>query len=140
MDDYTDCDATELASRVARGQVTPGELVELAIAAIDRVNPTLNAVVHRMYDDARALARGALPPGPFRGVPMVVKDFDGFVAGVPFTAGTRFLEGYVPSHDSEAIARLRRAGLIFVAKTNCPELAILGTTEPQWRGPTRNPY
>jgi amidase len=138
--EYIQYDATELAACIARGEVTPLELVELAIAAIEKVNPALNAVVHRMYDDARARARGALPNGPFRGVPMVVKDFDGFVQGVPFTASSRFLDGFVPDHDSEAIARLRRAGLVFLAKTNCPELAIFGTTEPAFRGPTRNPY
>jgi amidase len=140
MDDYGECDATELAARVARGEVSPLQLVELAIAAIERVDPQLNGIVHRMYDDARARARTALPDGPFRGVPTLVKDFDGFVRGVPFTASCRLLENYVPEHDSEAIARLRRAGLIFLAKTNCPELALLGTTEPKWRGPTRNPY
>jgi amidase len=140
MDDYSRSDALELAGRVARGEVSPEELVELAVAAIERVNPQLNAVVHRMYDEARDDARGALPAGPLRGVPMVVKDFDGLVKGAPFTASSRFLEGFVPDHDSEAIARLRRAGLVFVAKSNCPELAIFGSTEPVWRGPTRNPY
>ena len=140
MVEYTEADATELAGRVARSELAPAELVETAIQAIEKVDPTLNAVVHRMFDAARALARSDLPAGPFRGVPMVVKDFDGFVKGVPFTASTRFLDGFVPDHDAEAIARLRRAGLIFLAKTNCPELAILGTTEPLWRGPTRNPY
>ncbi|MET0388095.1 MAG: amidase [Polyangiales bacterium] len=140
MDDYADCDATELAARVARGEQSPSELVERAIAAIERVDPQLNAVVHRMYEDARQRARGELPAGPFRGVPMVVKDFDGYVSGAPFTASTRFLDGWVPEADSEAIARLRRAGLVFLAKTNCPELAIYGTTEPAWRGPTHNPY
>jgi amidase len=125
---------------VARGEVSPSELAELANAAIERVNPQLNAGVHRMYEQARKDAASSLPTGPLRGVPMVVKDFDGFVADVPFTASCRFLEGFVPGHDSEAIARLRRTGLVFVAKTNCPELAILGTTEPKWRGPTRNPY
>jgi amidase len=140
--EYTECDATQLAGHVARGEVSPVELVELAVAAIEAVNPALNAVVHRMYEQAQALALGgaALPDGPFRGVPMVVKDFDGYVKGVPFTASTRFLDGFIPDHDSEAIARLRRAGFVFVAKTNCPELAIVGTTEPAWRGPTRNPY
>jgi len=140
MDDYGECDATELAARVARNDVSPLQLVELAIAAIERVNPQLNGIVHRMYDDARARAQAPLPDGPFRGVPMLVKDFDGFVRGVPFTASCRLLENYVPDHDSEAIARLRRAGLLFLGKTNCPELALLGTTEPKWRGPTRNPY
>jgi len=138
--DYTSCDATELARRVAAREVSPSELVEAAISAVERVNPELNAVVHRMYESARAAARGPLPEGPFRGVPMVVKDFDGFVRGEPFTASSRFLDGFCPDHDSEAIARLRRAGLVFLAKTNCPELGLLGTTEPEWRGPTRNPY
>lgn len=134
------CDATELARRVAMREVSPLELVATAIELIERVNPQLNAVVHGMYDSARALAGAPLPDGPFRGVPMVVKDLDGFVGGEPFTASSRFLDGFRPDHDSEAIARLRRAGLVFIAKTNCPELGILGTTEPAWRGPTRNPY
>ena len=139
MNDYAACDATELAARVRRGEVQPIELVEQAIAGIEAVNPALNAVMHPMYEAARAAARD-LPDGPFRGVPMVIKDHDGFVKGEPYTAGTRFLEGFVPGHDSEAIARLRRAGLVFVAKTNLPELAILGTTEGRLKGPARNPW
>jgi amidase len=139
VNDYAACDATELAARVRRGEVRPIELIEIAIASIEAVNPALNAVMHPMYEAARAAARD-LPDGPFRGVPMVVKDHDGFVKGEPYTAGTRFLEGFVPGHDSEAIARLRRAGLVFVAKTNLPELAILGTTEGRLKGPARNPW
>lgn len=139
MDDYTACDATELAARVRSGEVRPIELAERAISGIEAVDPALNAVMRPMFDAARS-AVPALPDGPFRGVPMVVKDFDGFVKGEPFTAGTRFLEGFVPDHDSEAIARLRRAGLVFVAKTNLPELAILGTTEGRLRGPAHNPW
>ena len=139
MNDYTACDATELAARVRRGEVQPSELIEKAIAAIEAVNPALNAVMHRMYDSARAAARD-LPDGPFRGVPMVVKDYDGFIKGEPYTAGTRFLQGFVADHDSEALARLRRAGLVFVAKTNLPELAILGTTEGRLKGPAHNPW
>jgi amidase len=137
--DYTACDATALAEHVARGDLHAADLVDVAIRAIEDVNPALNAVVHRMYEQARELAQTP-QPGPFCGVPMVVKDFDGYVRDVPFTASCRFLDGFVPQHDSLAIARLRHAGFIFLAKTNCPELALLGTTEPEWRGPTRNPY
>lgn len=132
-------DATAWARAIQQGQTTPTELVERAIAAIEEVNPKLNAVVHTMYDSARERARGALE-GPFAGVPIVVKDFDGFVQGEPFTASTRFLDGFRPDHDAEAIARLRRAGLLFLAKTNLPELAILGTSESQWRGAVHNPW
>ncbi|MDD9972030.1 MAG: amidase [Myxococcales bacterium] len=140
LNEYTNLDAVALAAHVAKGDVTPLELVDAAISAIERVEPRLNAVVHRMFDQARALAGATLPAGPLRGVPMVVKDFDGFVQGAPFTAGSRFLVDFVPQHDAEAIARLRRAGLVFLAKTNCPELGLLGTTEPELHGPTRNPY
>ena len=140
MNDYPNCDATELAKRVARKEISPAELVDVAMTAIERVNPKLNAVVYRMYDLAKEQALQGLPEGPLHGVPMVVKDFDGFVRDVPFTASCRLLEGYVPKHDSEAIARMRAAGASFLAKTNLPELALLGTTEPAWRGPTRNPW
>ena len=137
---WGDCDATELARRVRDREASPTELVDAALGAIDQVDPRLHAVVHRMDEQARAAARGSLPDGPFRGVPMVVKDFDGFVAGVPFTASTRFLDGFVPDQESVAISRLRQAGLVFLAKTNLPELAIIGTTENEWRGPTHNPW
>lgn len=135
--EYAALDATALADLVRRRQVTSDELVGLARKAIAAVDPVLGAVVHDMGEDA---LRTPAVEGVFGGIPMVVKDFDGFVRGHPWTASTRILEGYVPDHDSEAIARLRRAGFRFVAKTKCPELAILGTTEPAWRGPARNPW
>jgi amidase len=140
MQDYTDCDATELAARVRRGDVQPSELVETAIAAVEQVEPKLHAVVFPMFDRAREAVAAGLPHGPFRGVPMVVKDFDGFVGGVPWTGSARFMDGWIPAQDSEAIARLRRAGFVFLAKTKLPELGLLGTTEPEWRGPTHNPW
>ena len=135
-----DADATEQARRLRSGELSKLELVDAAIAGLERVNPQLNAVVHRMYETAREQAKLPLTDAPFCGVPMVVKDFDGFVKGVPFTASTRFLDGFVPDHDAEVITRLRRAGLIFLAKTNLPELAILGTTESEFRGPAHNPW
>lgn len=136
---WADHDATSLAELVRRGEASPVELLETALAAIDRVDPQLHAVVHRMDEVARRVA-AAPAEGPFRGVPMVVKDLDGFTAGVPYTMSSRFLKDFVPDHDAEVIARLRRAGFVIVAKANCPELGILGTTEPEWRGATHNPW
>jgi len=135
-------DATALAQRVRSRAVSPRELVESAIAAIERVNPTLNAVVHRMYERARAVASdpARLPDGPFRGVPFVVKDLDGAVAGEPYTMSSRHLERYVPDRDSEVIARIKRTGVVIVAKTNTPEFGIVAVTEPELRGATRNPW
>ena len=133
-------DATALAERVRRKDVHPTELVDAAIAAIEKVNPTLNAVVHTMYEQARAAAKGELPDGPFRGVPFVVKDLDGWLAGEPYTQSCRMSKDFVPAEDSELMARLKRSGVVIVGKTNTPELGLLGVTEPELRGPTRNPW
>jgi len=81
-----------------------------------------------------------LPEGPFTGVPFLLKDILGMCAGVPLTLGSRLLAGLVPDHDSELVRRLRRAGLIFVGKTNVPEFGTLPTTESQLFGPCRNPW
>ncbi len=138
--EYATADATDLAALVRSGQVTPSELVTHAIAGMDETEPQIHAFVHRLDEQAQALAKGVLPDGPFQGVPMAVKDFDGLVAGQPFTASCRFLDGFVADHDSAAIGRLKQAGFVFVGRTNLPELALLGTTEPAWRGPSRNPW
>ena len=134
-------DATAQAALVASGEASPAELVEVALDRIDRLNPQLNAVIHERADAARAEAAGVLPDGPFRGVPMVVKDLDGWLAGEPYHAGNRGLRdrGFRPAVDSELFARFRRAGFVIVGKTNTPELGLMPSTEPLAYGPTRNP-
>ena len=133
-------DATATAELVATGQVQPIELVDAAIERIERLNPKLNAVVTPLYDQARDAARSELPPGPFRGVPFLLKDVLGFLAGVRHTSGSSYLRDYVPDHDSELVVRFKKAGLVILGKTNCPELGILPTTEPRLFGPARNPW
>ncbi len=140
MASWGDDDATALAAQVATGQRSALELVDAAIAAIEEVNPALNAVVHRRYERAREEARAKLPDGPFRGVPIAVKDLDGAFAGEPYTMSCRLLTGYIPTTDSPVMARLRATGAIVVCKTNTPELGIVGVTEPELRGATRNPW
>jgi amidase len=137
---YDALDATALAELVRKKELQPTELVEEAISRIEAVNPKLNAVVHKMYDQARKAAAGPLPEGPFSGVPFLVKDLDGYLANEPYTGGCRALVGFVPDHDAELMARFRRAGVIFVGKTATPELGILGVTETVLNGPTRNPW
>jgi amidase len=133
-------DATAQAELVRRREVTPLELLEAAIARVEKVNPAINAVVFRMYDQARAAARAPLPAGPLSGVPFLLKDFLAEYAGVPFTEGTAYLGNYIPAEDSELVRRYKRAGLVFIGKTNTPELAVGPTTEPRLFGPTRNPW
>lgn len=133
-------DATGLAELVARGEVTPSELVEAVVRGIERVNPRLNAVTIPMFAEARATARGPLPDGPFRGVPILVKDLISTYAGAPFTKGCKALKHYVADSDSELMKRYKAAGVIVVGKTNTPEFGLMGVTEPEAFGPTRNPW
>jgi len=141
-DDLAFADATTLAERVRSGDVSPAELVDAAIARIEAVNPALNAVIHTRFDEARAEATGGPPDGPFRGVPILVKDLDGALAGTPQHLGNQLLKerGHGADHDTEQIARLLRAGFVVVGKTNTPEFGLLPTTEPLAYGATRNPW
>ena len=139
-DDFALLDAVAQADLVRRREVAPIELVDAAIARIERLNPGLNAVVTPMYDEARRFARGSLPAGPFSGVPFLLKDSLASYAGARMTAGSRLLYSHIAGHDSELVTRLRRAGLIVLGKTNCAEFGLLPTTEPQLFGVTRNPW
>jgi amidase len=141
-DDLAVLDATAQAALVRDGSTTPRELVDGALDRIDAVNPELNAVIHRRDERARAEADGALPEGPFRGVPILVKDLDGSLADEPLHLGNRMLRdlGNVADHDSYLFAKLRAAGCVIVGKTNTPELGLLPTTESEAYGPARNPW
>ncbi len=140
MPDYSSYDGLGLAELVAKRAVTPSELVEAAIERIERHNPTLNAVVYKGYDDARARARGELPEGPFKGVPFLIKDLGMPVAGWPRSHGSKFARGVVDSADGGLTARYRAAGVVPVGKTNTPEYGITGTTESAALGACRNPW
>src|SRR5581483_770116 len=140
-DDLAQMDATDQAELVRTRKTSPAELVEAAIARIEKVNPELNAVIHPLFDDARKAAAN-VQDGPFSGVPMVVKDLSCHTAGHPFHEGMRFLkdQGWTEEEDQYLAAKFRAAGFIFVGKTNTPELGILPTCEPEAYGASRNPW
>jgi len=140
MDDLDTLDATALAALVREKRATPLELVDHAIARVEKLNPTLNAVVTPMFDEAREAARGQVGPGPFAGVPYLVKDILAGIRGVRFTSGSRLLADYVSDHDSVLVERLRESGFVFIGKTNTPEFGFLPTTEPELFGATKNPW
>jgi len=141
-DDLSFLDATECAALVTRGDISPLELVDAAINRIEKVNPEINAVIHPLFEEARTAAGADISAGPFRGVPAVVKDLDGSLAGAPGHLGNKLLKetGWVDDHDSYLFAKLRAAGFVFVGRTNTPELGLQPTTEPLAYGPTRNPW
>jgi amidase len=133
-------DGLGLAALVRGGDVTPLDLVEEVIARIERVNPQLGAVVTPMYDEARRVAQGPLPDGPFRGVPFLLKDLIAAWAGAPLRGGSRFYRDHVPTADDELVRRYKAAGLIGVAKTASSELGIVPYVETSAHGDAHNPW
>jgi amidase len=117
-------DGLGLGELVRTRQVSPSELVEEAIRRIEAYNPKINAVIYKMYEQARKAAQGEVPDGPFKGVPFLQKDMHATVAGVPTCCGTRMLKDIPQPHDSEMVRRYRAAGVIMLGKTNVPEFSI----------------
>src|SRR5215472_8452930 len=124
--EYSQYDGLGLAHLVRRGEISPLELVEEAIARIERHNSKLNAIVYKAYDEARVAAKAKLPDGPFRGVPFLIKD-EMEVAHWPMTKGSALLQGYISEEDEELTRRYRAAGMVLLGKTNLPEFGIPGT-------------
>jgi amidase len=132
-------DGIGLAELVHRGEVEPQALTEAAIARIEAVNGTLNAVVER--NDAAARAAAVDVHAPLAGVPFLAKDMNIDVAGLHLTASCRWLEELpAAAADAPLAARWRAAGLSILGRTNTPEFAGDFVTEPTWRGPTQNPW
>ena len=131
-------DATAQAELVRRKEVSPDELVEWGIERIERLNPELNAVVVKLYDQARAAA--TMATGPFAGVPFLLKDLIAEMAGTPFSEASVFLKDHVSHLDSALVTRLRSAGLVVVGKANAPEFGMTPTVESTLYGPARNPW
>ncbi len=139
LDDY---DGTGLAELVADGDIHPRELVEASIARIETFDPQINAVIHRQFERARSEAAATLPEGPFTGVPFLFKDLGCEEAGEPHHQGMRALReaAWRSPQDSPLALRFRALGFIPIGRTNTPELALMGTTEPESYGPTHNPW
>jgi amidase len=141
-DEIRAMDATAQAELVASGEVSPAELVEIAVKHAEKVNPELNAIVHPDFEGAASTAAGSLPDGPFTGVPFLFKDLGAGLAGQPYHMGNRVLKerNFKVPFDTALGARFRDAGLVTLGRTNTPELGILPTTEPESHGASKNPW
>ncbi|MEZ4354148.1 MAG: amidase family protein [Myxococcota bacterium] len=142
-DPLAQLDASEQASLVARGELSAGELVEAACRRIERVDGLLGAVPIRLFDEAIELARsGESAPGPFAGVPFLMKDVGARQAGQPYYAANRALmeADHRAAADTPLGARFRRVGLVTVGKSSAPEFGLQSNTWPLVYGPTRNPW
>ena len=145
-DDVCYLDATELAVRIRKKQISAREVMTAHLARIERLNPKVNAIVtlvaeRAMADAARAdeaQARGG-SLGPLHGVPVAHKDLVD-TAGIRTTRGSPFYRDHVPTHDALIVTRIRQAGAITVGKTNTPEFGAGSQTFNTVFGATRNPY
>jgi amidase len=135
-------DAIAQADLVRRKEASPLELVDAAIARVEALNPTLNAVIHPLFDKAREQARATLPDGPFRGVPILFKDLQCAVEGDPYHRGTNALKraGFRAQHTDDLAVRYLEAGFVCIGRTNTPEFGLVPTTEPHAYGASRNPW
>jgi len=132
-------DAHDQAALVRGGELSARELVEASIARIEQIDRDINAVTVRRFEQALTDTTAPVPDSAVAGVPMLLKELGPPCAGTETTVGSRFLAGFVPGHDGELVHRMRRAGLVVLGKTNTAEFGVLPTTEPEFRGPTRNP-
>ncbi|QTN01077.1 amidase [Sediminibacillus dalangtanensis] len=141
MDTYNQYDAVGLAELVKQRQVKPQELLEHAFQRLEEVNPALNAVIRsrkdKVFKEAEQLDVDAQP---FAGVPMALKDISQAMEGEPLTAGSRLLRDNIAKRDSNLVARLRKAGFLFIGQTNTPEFGLKNISEPELYGATKNPW
>lgn len=139
-DEYRRQDATGLAALVRGGEVSAGELLDVALAEIDRLNG-LNAVVALNEEAARQAAEAVDRDAPFAGVPFLAKDINVDVAGFRTTHACRyFADAPEAAEDSALVRRWRAAGLVIPGRTNTPEFATDYGCEPELFGPTANPW
>jgi amidase len=134
-------DATELAGMVAKGAVSPDELLTAALAAVAAHNPALKAVVLIQELAARDAIKAGLPRGPFRGVPFLLKDLGCEAVDFPSHNGSRLFANTRYSRNSAIYDRIRATGVVTFGRTTAPESGIGPATESAvYGGPTRNPW
>ncbi len=135
----------EAAAQLARGELSPVDLLTATLAQIDRLEGQLNAFITLLADAALDQARqaaadsGSDPARPLHGIPLAVKD-NIATAGIRTTGGSTILADHIPPEDAPAWARLRQAGGILVGKTNLHEFGMGPTNLNPHYGPTRNPW
>lgn len=139
--EYEDYDGLGLAGLVKSGQVSATEVLDAAIERVEARNPTVNAVVQKLYDHGREQIAAGLPDGPFTGVPFLLKDLGSALAGTKTTRGSRYFADLPPmTTDSLHVTRIKRAGMVIFGKSNTCEIGLSLTCEPQLHGTSRNPW
>lgn len=133
-------DATTMADRIRRKEISPLEAVSEAIKRAEAAQPQLNFIVTSLFEQALEQAKTGIISGPFAGVPFLIKDLNDY-KGAPTRHGSRaFLDAPVAKASEPLVEAYSRAGLVVIGKSSSPEQGYLPTTEPIAFGPTRNPW
>ncbi|MBP9875089.1 MAG: amidase, partial [Haliscomenobacter sp.] len=138
--EYRSYDALGLAELVRKGDVQAIELLDIAIQRAEAINPKINALVLSLYDMGKKMAGRIDKQAPFAGTPYLIKDLGLELAGTRLTYGSKAYAGQISETTSYLLQKAEKAGLVFMAKTNTPELGLTPFTEPKAFGPTRNPW
>ncbi len=140
LTEYLACDATQLASLVAKREVSADELLAIALGQHQRTHARINAICRPMEAEARAQLAGPPLTGAFAGVPFLLKDGVQDVAGLPTGYGSAGMQRLVPTETAHIVRRYRDAGLVVFGKTNLPEFALKAVTDSRANGRTNNPW
>ncbi|OEU63480.1 MAG: hypothetical protein BBJ57_04715 [Desulfobacterales bacterium PC51MH44] len=147
-DDLFKYDGVALGDLIRRGELAAPELLEMVITRIEKINPKINAVIYKLYDQARVDAKNLISHKPvnrgnmdvFKGVPFLLKDLFAESKGTPFSEGSKAIDGYISRTDTELVKRIKNAGMIVTGKTNAAEFGLLPASETIFHGSTRNPW
>src|SRR5882724_4430550 len=140
FEEYRTHDAISLAGLIAKRQVSAEEVLEAAITRAEQVNPAINAIVHKQYEQARRAVAAGLPEGPLKGVPYLIKDLGFFQTGEPATLGSSLFKDFVADHETAYVTRCKKAGLVFIGRSSSPEFGLNPNTEPRLYGSCHNPW
>jgi len=140
FEEYRKHDAISLAGLIAKREVSAEDVLETAIARAEQVNPTINAIVHKQYEQARKAVAAGLPGGPLKGVPYLIKDLGFFETGEPATYGSSLFKDFVADHETTYVTRCKKAGLVFMGRSSSPEFGLNPNTEPRLYGSCHNPW
>lgn len=138
-DEYSRLDGVALADLIARGEVSIAEVTAAARAAIDRANPTINAVIE-IYEDRFRQPETDLQDGPLKGVPFLIKDVGEHFAGRKLEYSSRLCKGYTVQEDSFFGALVKASGVNLVGRSHTPEFSMALCADTLMYGATSNPW
>ncbi len=139
LTEYSKYDGIALASLVRQSEISPKELVELFVEAVEKVNPRIHAIIE-VFSDRVKEAGDQVFTGPFAGVPFLMKDVGAQQAGRRQESGSRLMKGFVSEKDSLLTELFKKSGLNLMGRTTTPEFGLGPSAESELTGATRNPW